>query len=1116
MRRLLYILIVLALFSVGASAQIARVAANCTGTSSCTTTGNAVGDLEIAYAGINASATAPTTATGWTSVGTSTINGTSTADSAVRMACKVATGTSEASNTFTNATSLIIMVYRGQAAGTTATCASAILGTPVFTASTVNTTTTTETFGALTNADASSWDVGFGYCSACTAGIGTAPSGMANQNSITGPPGMGGHDTNAKAASFASANVTLTTAGRIITGTVEIKADTVATPTFGTNGGSFNNDSSTTISDSTASSVICYTTDGSTPAATTAGTCSTGTTYSGSISITVTGTVVKAIGTKSGMVNSALATSNAFTLTVGNVTDSPGTGSYTAAQSVTLSTTTTTGATIHYTTDNTTATCSSTTYSGAFTVNLASTNVRAVSCKTNYVTSAELNSLYTLNVQNYGRLMLVGIGAYPAAIIPTFVNETSKNSTLTGALSTNPTGQTFCASWSYCLPYADPVPSPGGNLGIIPYQYAKASTAATVTATDDGSGGSNTYTCLAGSAVSTSNKRTGICYTPNLKTGSHQVALLFNSTDCASGACTQVAAKASQFYNIATSSPVDTSGSAAGTTSTTANAVSITTGTSGDLIYVLVCRTGTPLSTTTGFAAGAGFTLGTTDYNDGCATEYGVQSSAGSITPTMTLTPTSTYSEYVVAFKAAAAGTAPTGEYVAHLMSWSSPFQAAQTYNFQFPSTGNLLFMSSTGSVNSATGITDANNTWISTGATSTNSAGSLTAQEFYVSGAATNTTGRIDAATTGTGDTGFMFYDVAGAPAAPVVARSPIPGNQLVAGATVTWSEPIGNAGYFASDGVSYGDFMPGPNVGMAFVVGGQMFNTTTGFNTPSTPCIFDAAGWGGMPLNGPEPVDQNNTWGHCYFTQGTQPVFAFNQSDATLRVQGFLGDIVGVWGSTGAGILHWTENQAGAGSSLAITIPPTTAGNLLSLAVINYSTGTQRTVSSVCLDGTTCAAGNAFTQFSSAASTGDTLHGATDIWYLLSAPSGKTTVTVTLSGSATSIFGSYDEVQKGSGSWTADGAAHTSGGAAVANTITGPAAGTTNSLFCTATVAINDSVTVNPKVGNEYVYSRVLYETSTNAATAVLPASASSHTPTWTDNTATDPFSASNGCFK
>lgn len=217
----LILLLALALPCWGA---IARVAANCTGTTSCTATGSVTGDLHIALAGRNGSQTAPALPAGWTSLGTVSINGTGSADSSARMACKVATSNDEASGTFTNAGTLILMVYTGFLPGTTATCASTIMGTPSFFSTAPNTTDTTATFNAITVANSDSWVVGFGWCSACTAGIATAPTGMANRDSITGPPGEGGHDTNGTTSGFSSANVTLTTAGRIITGTVEIKA----------------------------------------------------------------------------------------------------------------------------------------------------------------------------------------------------------------------------------------------------------------------------------------------------------------------------------------------------------------------------------------------------------------------------------------------------------------------------------------------------------------------------------------------------------------------------------------------------------------------------------------------------------------------------------------------------------------------------------------------------------------------------------------------------------------------------------------------------------------------------------------------------------------------------
>ncbi len=73
---------------------------------------------------------------------------------------------------------------------------------------------------------------------------------------------------------------------------------TVATPTFGTNGGSFNNDTSTTFSSTTTGSVdYCSTLDNSTPTSASFGSCSAGT-LGGSTTAIATGTTVKVIGTK--------------------------------------------------------------------------------------------------------------------------------------------------------------------------------------------------------------------------------------------------------------------------------------------------------------------------------------------------------------------------------------------------------------------------------------------------------------------------------------------------------------------------------------------------------------------------------------------------------------------------------------------------------------------------------------------------------------------------------------------------------------------------------------------------------------------------------------------------
>jgi len=177
-------------------------------------------------------------------------------------------------------------------------------------------------------------------------------------------------------------------------------APTCNAPTFGTDGGSSNNDMSTTLSvtGGCSSAPICYTTDGATPGAATAGTCDSDghtQTYSGTVAVTSTGTVVKALSTKSGANNSSVATSNVFTLTVGAITSSPGAGSYGSTQSVTLNIADTTGATAHYTTDGSAVDCSSTTYSGPFDVS-TTTTVKAIGCKTNYVSNSPISDLYTI------------------------------------------------------------------------------------------------------------------------------------------------------------------------------------------------------------------------------------------------------------------------------------------------------------------------------------------------------------------------------------------------------------------------------------------------------------------------------------------------------------------------------------------------------------------------------------------------------------------------------------------------------------------------------------------------------------------------------------------------
>ena len=69
-----------------------------------------------------------------------------------------------------------------------------------------------------------------------------------------------------------------------------------------------------TLSSATSGATICYTTDGSTPAATTPGTCSHGSAYSAPFSMSSPGNI-EALATKASLINSAVTTSTAYTTT---------------------------------------------------------------------------------------------------------------------------------------------------------------------------------------------------------------------------------------------------------------------------------------------------------------------------------------------------------------------------------------------------------------------------------------------------------------------------------------------------------------------------------------------------------------------------------------------------------------------------------------------------------------------------------------------------------------------------------------------------------------------------------------------------------------------------------
>jgi hypothetical protein len=165
-----------------------------------------------------------------------------------------------------------------------------------------------------------------------------------------------------------------------------------ATPAFNPPGGTYSGTQSVSITDATPGATIFYTTDGSNPATSVTTTTKQ---YTGALSVGTSQTI-KAIATASGFSASNIA-SAAYTISALPAAATPNivpaTGTYTSAQSVTI-TDATPGATIYYAL-NGLASTNSTQYTGPFVVS-SSTTVNAIAVAPNFSTSATATSAITI------------------------------------------------------------------------------------------------------------------------------------------------------------------------------------------------------------------------------------------------------------------------------------------------------------------------------------------------------------------------------------------------------------------------------------------------------------------------------------------------------------------------------------------------------------------------------------------------------------------------------------------------------------------------------------------------------------------------------------------------
>jgi hypothetical protein len=417
---------------------------------------------------------------------------------------------------------------------------------------------------------------------------------------------------------------------------------TVATPTFSPAGGTYSSAQSVTLSDSTSGATIYYTTDGSTPTTSSA-------VYSSAIAVNSGTVTIKALGAKSGDTNSAVASAT-YTISIPVVatpTFSPAGGTYSSAQSVTLSDSTS-GATIYYTTDGSTPTTSSAVYSSAIAVN-STTTVKALGAKSGDTNSAVASATYTINIVGtvatptfspaggtYSSAQSVTLsdstsgatiyyttdGSTPTTSSAVYSSAIAVNSTTTikalGVLSGDNNSAVASATYTISIPVvATPTFSPAGGT---------YSTAQSVTLSDSTSGATIYYT-TDGSTPTTSSA----VYSSAIAVNSGTVTI--KALGALSGDTNSAVASAT--YTISSVVTVATpTFSPAGGTYSTAQTVTISDSTSGATIYYTTNGT-TPTTSSTVYSSPIAVSSGTVVIEAMAAKSGDTNSSVGSATYTI-------------------------------------------------------------------------------------------------------------------------------------------------------------------------------------------------------------------------------------------------------------------------------------------------------------------------------------------------------------------------------------------------------------------------------------------------------------------------------------------------
>jgi hypothetical protein len=334
-------------------------------------------------------------------------------------------------------------------------------------------------------------------------------------------------------------------------------------------------------------------------------------------------------------------------------------------------------------------------------------------------------------------------------------------------------------------------PTLANNCLILALTNAYTTTR-TITVSDDKG---NTWTRGPHTDFVANTETTTILYALGVAAGTQKITIHFDAS------IFNVHATVSEWYNIATSAAANGS-SAASDVASPVSPGSFTPGNNdangGNLIYhhaIAIPGAGSlglTTSAVTAITPGTGFTLASANRQLASISQYAVQTTAAAINPTLTVAQasgTDHFNTVAIAFKAAAAGTAPAtkGIRVQNMQHTVHPWPGSWTVNL--PSSGNLLAL--TAPVNTGqdaiTGVTDSKgNAWTKVAGES-----QFSPQVWYAVNAAPGSDLTISFNIANNTGIIIIAWDIAGAATAPFDKFAEATGAQANAGDDIT-SAPV------------------------------------------------------------------------------------------------------------------------------------------------------------------------------------------------------------------------------------------------------------------------------------------------------------------------------------